>query len=207
MLSFELQIFRRDCECLQCAAIGHRQRLIRGRYCLLPYWSNLYFSKNASISLYLWKLGKLPEAYIHCGRSSWLICWFFWIHFIINWSYNWTGTVPALVANGKHLIKYFLHWWCACKIIILLKVSENAVLFTSYGVCQKIVANAIGCSSVKQMSPLANATGLTWQLTDDQVTIFNLLAGSFAAVFAALVLCPTGLFPILQYWPARSKTV
>ncbi|KAL3090991.1 hypothetical protein niasHT_023591 [Heterodera trifolii] len=66
----------------------------------------------------------------------------------------YAGTVPALAAN----------------------VAENAVLFTSYGFCQKLVARLTGCGSTKEMSPLGNAT-----------------AGSFAAVFAALVLCPTEL--------------
>ncbi|KAI3410055.1 hypothetical protein GPALN_006419 [Globodera pallida] len=66
----------------------------------------------------------------------------------------YAGTVPALAAN----------------------VAENAVLFTSYGFCQKFVARLTDCPSVKEMSPLGNAT-----------------AGSLAAFFAALVLCPTEL--------------
>uniref|UniRef100_A0A7E4VL88 Mitochondrial ornithine transporter 1 n=1 Tax=Panagrellus redivivus TaxID=6233 RepID=A0A7E4VL88_PANRE len=65
-----------------------------------------------------------------------------------------TGTVPALVAN----------------------IAENAVLFTAYGYCQKVVAMVAGKDNPLEMSPILNAC-----------------AGSFAAVFAAGVLCPTEL--------------
>ncbi|VDM39947.1 unnamed protein product [Toxocara canis] len=66
----------------------------------------------------------------------------------------YAGTVPALVAS----------------------VAENAVLFTAYGCCQKVVGLLSGRSNVKDMSPFENAC-----------------SGSLAAVFAALVLCPTEL--------------
>jgi solute carrier family 25 ornithine transporter 2/15 len=66
----------------------------------------------------------------------------------------YAGTTPALVAN----------------------IAENAVLFTAYGYCQKLVATVIGCEDPSSMKPLHNA-----------------FAGSFAAVFAACVLCPTEL--------------
>lgn len=64
------------------------------------------------------------------------------------------GTVPALVAN----------------------IAENAVLFTAYGYCQKLVAFVS-----KQEDP------------DKMTPIFNAVSGSLAAVFAAMVLCPTEL--------------
>ncbi|KAK6038468.1 hypothetical protein COOONC_24027 [Cooperia oncophora] len=64
------------------------------------------------------------------------------------------GTIPALAAN----------------------VAENAVLFTAYGYCQKIVSLISGHSDVKTMTPIENAS-----------------AGSLAAIFAAAVLCPTEL--------------
>lgn len=66
----------------------------------------------------------------------------------------YAGTVPALVAN----------------------VAENAVLFTAYGYCQKIVAMLAGKDNPLEMSPILNGC-----------------AGSIAAVFAAGVLCPTEL--------------
>ncbi|KAK6039288.1 hypothetical protein COOONC_23207 [Cooperia oncophora] len=66
----------------------------------------------------------------------------------------YAGTIPALAAN----------------------VAENAVLFTAYGYCQKIVSLISGHSDVKTMTPIENAS-----------------AGSLAAIFAAAVLCPTEL--------------
>ncbi|XGW17581.1 hypothetical protein V3C99_002294 [Haemonchus contortus] len=66
----------------------------------------------------------------------------------------YAGTLPALAAN----------------------VAENAVLFTAYGYCQKLVGVVTGHADVKTMSPLQNAS-----------------AGSLASVFAAAVLCPTEL--------------
>ncbi|CAJ0600196.1 unnamed protein product [Cylicocyclus nassatus] len=66
----------------------------------------------------------------------------------------YAGTVPALAAN----------------------IAENAVLFTAYGYCQKIVSIISGHNDVKTMTPLENAS-----------------AGGLASVFAALVLCPTEL--------------
>ncbi|KAK6024793.1 hypothetical protein OSTOST_09332 [Ostertagia ostertagi] len=55
-------------------------------------------------------------------------------------------------------------------------VAENAVLFTAYGYCQKIVSVVTGHRDVKTMTPFENAS-----------------AGSLAAIFAACVLCPTEL--------------
>uniref|UniRef100_A0A914YNB0 Mitochondrial ornithine transporter 1 n=1 Tax=Panagrolaimus superbus TaxID=310955 RepID=A0A914YNB0_9BILA len=66
----------------------------------------------------------------------------------------YAGTTPALIAN----------------------IAENAVLFTAYGYCQKLVAAVIGCEDPSSMKPIHNA-----------------FAGSTAAVFAAGVLCPTEL--------------
>ncbi|KAE8627224.1 hypothetical protein XENTR_v10006911 [Xenopus tropicalis] len=64
------------------------------------------------------------------------------------------GTSPALLAN----------------------ISENSVLFMSYGFCQKAVRRIVGLDKNAELNDLHNAT-----------------AGSFAAAFAALALCPTEL--------------
>lgn len=66
----------------------------------------------------------------------------------------YAGTVPSLAAN----------------------ISENAVLFCFYGMCQKVVAFASGAQSVEVLNPLQNA-----------------ISGSMAAFFAAFTLCPTEL--------------
>ena len=66
----------------------------------------------------------------------------------------YAGTVPSLAAQ----------------------VSENAVLFMCYGMCQKTVARVVGKSDVKNLSPLENA-----------------MSGVGAAFFCSLVLCPTEL--------------
>lgn len=65
----------------------------------------------------------------------------------------YAGTVPALAAN----------------------VSENAVLFLSYGLCQKAIATSFR-KNVNELNTFQNA-----------------LSGSGAAFFASLVLCPTEL--------------
>ncbi|PAA56671.1 hypothetical protein BOX15_Mlig028923g2, partial [Macrostomum lignano] len=54
-------------------------------------------------------------------------------------------------------------------------VAENSILFAAYGACQKSVASLLG-TSVERMRPTHNA-----------------LAGSMAAVFSSLALCPTEL--------------
>ncbi|XP_063807982.1 mitochondrial ornithine transporter 1-like [Pseudophryne corroboree] len=64
------------------------------------------------------------------------------------------GTSPALLAN----------------------ISENSVLFMSYGFCQRIVRKITGLEKNAPLSDLHNAA-----------------AGSFAAAFASLALCPTEL--------------
>lgn len=66
----------------------------------------------------------------------------------------YAGTVPALSAN----------------------VAENAVLFMSYGACQKAICNLTTKSKTSELNSLENA-----------------FAGSAAAFFASLVLCPTEL--------------
>lgn len=66
----------------------------------------------------------------------------------------YAGTVPALTAN----------------------ISENAVLFMSYGLCQKALLKATRKNETNDLNSLENA-----------------LAGSSAAFFASLVLCPTEL--------------
>ncbi|KAF1585967.1 UNVERIFIED_CONTAM: Mitochondrial ornithine transporter 1, partial [Eudyptes robustus] len=55
-------------------------------------------------------------------------------------------------------------------------IAENAVLFTAYGFCQKSIAFMAGRKS-----------------TDEMTSVEKAASGSFAAVFAALVLCPTEL--------------
>ncbi|XP_044142395.1 mitochondrial ornithine transporter 1-like [Bufo gargarizans] len=64
------------------------------------------------------------------------------------------GTSPALLAN----------------------ISENSVLFMSYGFCQRVVRRIVGLDKNIPLSDLHNAA-----------------AGSFAAAFASLALCPTEL--------------
>ncbi|KAL4001828.1 Mitochondrial carrier family protein [Acanthocheilonema viteae] len=66
----------------------------------------------------------------------------------------YAGTSPALVAN----------------------IAENAILFTAYGYCRKVVAFCIGRSKLEDMTPVENA-----------------LSGSLASVFAAMAICPTEL--------------
>ncbi|KRX76132.1 Mitochondrial ornithine transporter 1, partial [Trichinella sp. T6] len=59
---------------------------------------------------------------------------------------------------------------------LVANVAENSVLFAAYGACQKAVAAVVDKSERGQLNPLENAC-----------------AGSLAAVFASLVLCPTEL--------------
>ncbi|CAG9534951.1 unnamed protein product [Cercopithifilaria johnstoni] len=66
----------------------------------------------------------------------------------------YAGTVPALASN----------------------IAENAVLFTAYGYCKKVVAFCNGRSKLEDMTPVENA-----------------LSGSLASIFAAMVICPTEL--------------
>uniref|UniRef100_UPI00398E469F mitochondrial ornithine transporter 1-like n=1 Tax=Pristiophorus japonicus TaxID=55135 RepID=UPI00398E469F len=64
------------------------------------------------------------------------------------------GTTPALMAH----------------------ISENAVLFLSYGFCQRVVRNLSGLDNKADLSDIQKAA-----------------AGSFASVFASLAICPTEL--------------
>ncbi|VDM19981.1 unnamed protein product [Wuchereria bancrofti] len=66
----------------------------------------------------------------------------------------YAGAMPALTAN----------------------IAENAILFTAYGYCRKMVAFCIGRSELEDMTPVENA-----------------LSGSLASVFAAVAICPTEL--------------
>ncbi|KAL8587653.1 hypothetical protein ACOMHN_045342 [Nucella lapillus] len=66
----------------------------------------------------------------------------------------YAGTIPSLAAN----------------------VSENAVLFCFYGMCQKVVASVTRTQSVEEMNPLQNA-----------------VSGGLAAFFSSFTLCPTEL--------------
>ncbi|KRZ17322.1 Mitochondrial ornithine transporter 1 [Trichinella zimbabwensis] len=59
---------------------------------------------------------------------------------------------------------------------LVANVAENSVLFAAYGACQKAVAALVDKPERGQLNPLENAC-----------------AGSLAAVFASLVLCPTEL--------------
>ena len=98
---------------------------------------------------------------VHVYVQMYLLMMFLCDHIYI---YNWhplglarglyAGTVPSLAAQ----------------------VSENAVLFLSYGVCQKAVMYATGKKDILQLS-----------------TVENACSGSFAGFFASLVLCPTEL--------------
>ena len=66
----------------------------------------------------------------------------------------YAGTIPSLAAQ----------------------VSENAILFMAYGMCQKGVAGLCGKKEVTELSVVQNA-----------------IAGSAAAFFSSLSLCPTEL--------------
>ncbi|KAI8797807.1 mitochondrial ornithine transporter 1 [Biomphalaria glabrata] len=66
----------------------------------------------------------------------------------------YAGTVPSLAAN----------------------ISENAVLFCFYGVCQKLVAKVMGGKEISSLNPLENA-----------------VSGGLAAFFSSFALCPTEL--------------
>ncbi|XP_066287373.1 mitochondrial ornithine transporter 1-like [Branchiostoma lanceolatum] len=55
-------------------------------------------------------------------------------------------------------------------------IAENAILFAFYGLCQKVVQNISGVDSVNNLSSLQSAT-----------------AGSMAAFFSSIGLCPTEL--------------
>ncbi|EFO23633.2 carrier protein [Loa loa] len=66
----------------------------------------------------------------------------------------YAGIMPALAAN----------------------IAENAILFTAYGYCRKVVAFCIGRSNLEDMTPVENA-----------------LSGSLASIFAAMAICPTEL--------------
>ena len=66
----------------------------------------------------------------------------------------YAGTVPALAAN----------------------ISENAILFMAYGMCQKAVAKLVGKKEVLDLNVLENAT-----------------AGFCGAFFSSFSLCPTEL--------------
>ncbi|XP_029964428.1 solute carrier family 25 member 15a isoform X2 [Salarias fasciatus] len=64
------------------------------------------------------------------------------------------GTTPALIAN----------------------ISENAILFLSYGFCKDLVSLLSGLDKTAELSDIQKAS-----------------AGSFASIFSSLVLCPTEL--------------
>ncbi|KAG9491974.1 hypothetical protein GDO78_000471 [Eleutherodactylus coqui] len=59
---------------------------------------------------------------------------------------------------------------------LLANIAENSVLFMSYGFCQRVVRRIVGLEDNATLSDVQNAA-----------------AGSFASIFAALVLCPTEL--------------
>ncbi|CAH2224992.1 Mitochondrial ornithine transporter 1 [Pelobates cultripes] len=59
---------------------------------------------------------------------------------------------------------------------LIANIAENSVLFMSYGFCQRVVRHVIGLGKNAPLSNLHNAT-----------------AGSIAAAFASLALCPTEL--------------
>ncbi|KAM3935989.1 mitochondrial ornithine transporter 1-like [Leptodactylus fuscus] len=59
---------------------------------------------------------------------------------------------------------------------LLANIAENSVLFMSYGFCQRVVRKIVGLEENATLSDVQNAA-----------------AGSFASIFAAMVLCPTEL--------------
>lgn len=92
-------------------------------------------------------------------------------------------TFPAMYHNGWQCFRITLkqegivHGLYAGTIPSLAaQVSENAVLFMAYGLCQRAVMTLCNQSSVSELSILQNAT-----------------SGCFAAFFSSFVLCPTEL--------------
>ena len=69
-------------------------------------------------------------------------------------------------------------------------VAENSILFAAYGVCQKAVGTLIGVKNPSEMPTAANG-----------------LAGSCAAFFASLALCPTELVKCRLQVTAETHTV
>ena len=77
----------------------------------------------------------------------------------MNGALMFTGTVPSLAAQ----------------------ISENAVLFMAYGLCQKTVAWVSGTGDISRLIPLQKAC-----------------AGSAGGFFCSLTLCPTELIKCKQ---------
>ena len=71
--------------------------------------------------------------------------------------------------------KFLYHYCCLCQ------VSENAILFMAYGMCQKGVLMLSGKSDIQDLNVLHKAT-----------------AGGLAAFFSSLALCPTELIKCKQ---------
>ena len=92
-------------------------------------------------------------------------------------------TFPALYPNGWQCFKQTLKQegiprglYAGTLPSLAAQISENSVLFLSYGLCQKLVISMSRKSDVSDLSVFQNA-----------------LSGSFAAFFSSLTLCPTEL--------------
>lgn len=83
----------------------------------------------------------------------------------------YAGTLPSLLANAagksKANVKFIENQWFSL---------ENGILFMSYGQCQQLVCSLREKNDYNQLT-----------------SVENMAAGSLAAVFASLALCPTEL--------------
>jgi solute carrier family 25 ornithine transporter 2/15 len=92
-------------------------------------------------------------------------------------------TFPTLYRNAYHCfvqtykIDGFFHGLYAGTVPALVaNIAENAILFMFYGICQKSVMKIVNVDKESNLKPLHKA-----------------FAGSGAAFFASLALCPTEL--------------
>ena len=84
---------------------------------------------------------------------------------------------PAVLSTLVGVIRhegFFRGLYAGATPSLVANVGENAVLFVAYAQCQKLVARMTGKEGDGQLSPLENA-----------------VAGSLAAFFSAMWLCPT----------------
>ncbi|XP_056417986.1 mitochondrial ornithine transporter 1-like [Hyla sarda] len=84
------------------------------------------------------------------------------------------GLIDCAVKTYKHV--GFRGFYKGTSPALLANISENSVLFMSYGFCQRVVRRIVGLEKKAPLSDVQNA-----------------IAGSFAAAFASFALCPTEL--------------
>ncbi len=92
-------------------------------------------------------------------------------------------TFPSLYKNSWHCFRQVLRQdgiarglYAGTLPSLAAQVSENAILFMAYGLCQKALALIVHKRDIRDLNPLENA-----------------VAGSAASFFSSLALCPTEL--------------